>query len=231
MKRHVTYITIMCFVCAILTAGCDSNSMAIKYALARYLSAAGNGRYEEAYKYISENDKAVKSLEESLPEQEWKEGPLKRYLAGYVAYNVQEIIISGDSAKAKITVTAPNYSLIHMDIPEFDITRAPVEGDYGTEMVKLLKKTYEGNLPTITEAKNIDLIKEGATWKIFLNWKEEKELEAKLEEEQKVLLDEEIKKQEEMMQKEKMLLKQKEEQIRKSQEQMQIESEVRGKVE
>ena len=228
MKRRMLYTAAIFIICGVLTAGCDSNSMAIEYALARYLNAAFNGRYDEAYKYISGKDKAVKSLEESLPEQQWKEGPLKRYLTGYVSYNVTEITITGDSAKAKVVITAPNYSLIQMDVPEFDVTKAPVEGDYGSEMVKLLKKTYGKDLPITTETKDINLIKEGMTWKIFLDWKGEKELEEKMAEEEKALLAEEMKRQEEIEQMEQMRLEQQRQKDIKLNEQKRIEAGVEG---
>ncbi|MBD3426095.1 MAG: hypothetical protein GF409_02555 [Candidatus Omnitrophica bacterium] len=190
---------------ALALSGCDAEELTVRYVVARYLGATINGRHEEAYRYISSKDKQIKSLEQTVPEQRWEKGTLKSYLLRYTRYTIGNINIEGDNASVSFTITSPDYRLISMDIPQFDLTKAPREGEYGKRMVKLLKDTYGGDLPQIVRSQRIDLVKEDGTWRVFLNWEEEREKEAQQKEEMEKLLLEESKKHKERQAREEAL--------------------------
>ncbi len=193
MNKHIKFIYILFVLSTFLFAGCSQIGSSPEYALSMYLDAFLLGNYEEAYRFISTEDKRTKNLQEYLAEQSNGVLAFAQALSSKTSYEIKEMTLTGNQAKAKIAVTAPNFGAIFIDV--MGVAFKYVFGDEENEenMVKMLEEKYrDKELPMTTTIQTLDLVKENNGWKVFLDWEVKETInttmkEAKqLEEEEKL---------------------------------------------
>lgn len=174
MKRSIIGILIGSLV-ILSVLGCDKiSSPGPKEVLNKYLDASLKGRYEEAYKYISSNDKSIKTLAEYLKENNQKDSPVATALISSVSYKILNITRVGETAKADVEITLPDMGVIFRDIMGAAFASAFGNNDEKHMEQILAKKYKDGNIPTMTRTQAFQLVKEQDGWKVFLDWKTEK---------------------------------------------------------
>ncbi len=155
--------------------GCDKiSSSGPKKILNKYLDASFNGRYKEAYNYISSNDKSIKTIDEYLNENNKKNSPIVTVLMSSVSYKILKVTKSGDTAKADVEITLPDMAVIFRDL--MGAAFASAFGNIDEKQIEqaLAKKYKDAKIPTTTQTKTFQLVKEQDGWKVFLDWKTEK---------------------------------------------------------
>lgn len=173
--------------------GCDKiselNQPSPKEVLNSYLDASLKNRSEEAYGYVSSEDKAVKSLSEYKAENEKKDNPFAAIIVSNVSYKVLKVTKTGDTAKADVKVTLPDMGVMFKDLMGAAFSSA-FGGKDKSEIEKTLAKKYEaGDVPTTTKNEEFYLLKEKEGWKVFLDWKAKKAAKEKEEKIKSLLSD------------------------------------------
>ena len=171
--------TILGFVLAFTIAGCDQISElsqpSAQDILSSYLDASLKNRSEEAYGYISNEDKSVKSLSEYKSETEKKDNPFAAVILSSVSFKVLKVTESGSTAKADVEITLPDMSVMFKDLMGAAFSSALGGKDNKAELEKSIAKKYEtGEVPTTTKNEEFHLLKEKDGWKVFLDWKAKK---------------------------------------------------------
>lgn len=176
------------FVLVLSIYGCDKlnelSQPSAKEVLGNYLDASLKSRSEEAYGYISTEDKAVKSLSEYKSESDKKDNPFAAVIVNNVSFKVIKVTESGGTAKADVEITLPDISVMFKDIMGAALNSAFSGKNKKSEIEKSIAKKYEsGEVPTTTKNEEFYLVKEKDGWKVFLDWKAKK---AKKEKEEKI---------------------------------------------
>ncbi len=166
-------------------AGCDKinelNQPSAKEVLSSYLDASLKNRSEEAYGYVSTEDKTVKSLSEYKSESNKKDSPLAAVVVNNVSFKVLKVTETGSTAKADVEITLPDMRVMFKDLMGAAFSSAFGGKDKG-EVEKAIAKKYEaGDVPTTTKNEEFHLIKEKDGWKVFLDWKAKKAAKEKQE--------------------------------------------------
>ncbi len=179
---------ILGFVLAISISGCDKlnelSQPSAKEVLGNYLDASLKSRSEEAYGYISTEDKAIKNLSEYKSESDKKDNPFAAVIVNSVSFNVMKVTESDSTAKADVEITLPDMSVMFKDIMGVALSSAFSGKNKKDEIEKSIAKKYEsGEVPTTTKNEEFHLVKEKDGWKVFLDWKSKK---AKKEKEEKI---------------------------------------------
>jgi len=178
MKKNIDLIAVLCTLTVLLVVGCGKIGSNPKDVLLNYLDASLHGRYEEAYQYFSAKDKVVKSLQEYLSEQSKEENPFAQALTSKISYEIKEVTVTGNQAKANVEVTAPDFGAIFTDILGAAFMSAFGEKKDEREIEKMLAEKYKGkDIPMTTTTQSFDLVKEADGWKVFFDWKTEKKID------------------------------------------------------
>ena len=170
---------------ALSISGCDKlselNQPGAKEVLSSYLDASLKNRSEEAYGYVSSEDKTVKSLSEYKSETGKEDNPFADLIVSNVSFKVMKITETGSTAKADVEITLPDMGVIFKDLMGVAFSSAFGDKDKG-EIEKELAKKYEtGEVPTTTKNEEFRLVKENDGWKVFLDWKAKKAAKEKEE--------------------------------------------------
>lgn len=174
MTNRTTNI-VLSFVLAFLAVGCDKiselNQPSAKEVLSSYLDASLKSRSEEAYSYVSTEDKSVKDLNEYKSENDKKDNPFAAVIVSNVSFKVLKVTETGSTAKADVEITLPDMGVMFKDLMGAAFSSAFGGEDKG-EIEKELAKKYEtGEIPTTTKNEEFHLVKEDDGWKVFLDWK------------------------------------------------------------
>jgi hypothetical protein len=172
---------------ALMIGGCDKlselNQPSAKDVLTSYLDASLKSRTEEAYGYVSTEDKSVKSLSEYKSENNKKDSPLAAVIVSNVSFKVLNVTETGNTASANVQITLPDMGVMLKDLMGAAFSSAFAGKDKG-EMEKEIAKKYEtGQVPTTTKNEEFNLVKEKDGWRVFLDWKTKK---AEKEKEEKI---------------------------------------------
>lgn len=185
MERIVTNrITniLACFVLALSIVGCDKLSELSqpgpKEVLSSYLDASLKGRSEEAYRYISSEDKSVKSCSEYKYEND---NPFAVVVVNNVSFEVLQVAETGSTAKADVEITFPDMSGMFQDLWGAAFSSAFGGKNQGEIERELAAKYKTGEVPTTTKNEEFQLVKEDDGWKVLLGWKTEKAQKEKAE--------------------------------------------------
>jgi hypothetical protein len=142
-------------------------------ALNNYLDAYYKGRYEEAYGYISSQDRSVKNLKSYLAENKNNANPLEAAYAKNIAIDIVTTNATDAQASARALITLPdiNYMLKGLGSK----VSGSVPGSVDTQKAgKLLAQKYSGKeVPTRSKEETYQLVREQGTWKIHLDWQAE----------------------------------------------------------
>lgn len=165
--------------------GCDKLSElqqpSASEVLNNYIDASLKSRGEEAYGFVSTEDKAVKSLSEYKEETDKTDNPFAAIIANNVSYKVLKVTQSGSTAKADVEITLPDMSAMLKDLMGAAFSSA-FGGKDKAEIEKSIAKKYEtGDVPTTTKNEEFHLLKEKDGWKVFLDWKAKKAAKEKVE--------------------------------------------------
>jgi hypothetical protein len=156
--------------------------------LKHYLDAKFHNLHEEAYKYISEKDKKVKSKEEYLAEGE--DNPFVEALGSRITYEIEKIEQHENMVKAIVAVTMPDFGTIFIELMGAAFTSAMGGKKDEAQIEKIIAEKYSDNeMPLVTAKEDFTLLKESNGWKVFLDW-EAKKLKAEKDEKIKLLLTE-----------------------------------------
>lgn len=174
MIRRLIQFAII-FIAALAILGCDKLSgPSPNEILKNYLDASLKGKYEEAYTYLSAEDKAVKDLQGYLKENEQGDNPFAQAIASKVSYRILKLEKSDKSAIADVEITLPDFGSIFSDVMGAAFKSA-FGGSDEKEMQKALAKKFErGEVPLTTKEETFKLVKQEDGWKVFLDWKTEK---------------------------------------------------------
>lgn len=173
-KNFHTYL----FLLAILfLAACDQFSIqAPSTVLERYLNASLHGRYEESYSYISDNDRAVKSLDEYISEEKDGRGAFAEALAGSVSYKT--LYTKKEKYRATITVeiTLPDMGVVMQEVMGLAFASA-FGSENSEEMEKVIVGKFKnGEIPLVTQKRDFEMVREKGRWKVFMNWENQKKI-------------------------------------------------------
>jgi len=162
--RHLARVT--GWSCVALLWACSGGS-GPKGVLSRFLDTSLQGRYREAYVFLSSSDRSVRAEEEfeSLSGGD----PLVRVLSEKTKYTIDEVNAQAGKATAKVAFKEPNAE---------DIRKALFEGasgpptDWNVESARALlaEKYKDGDLPMASRTQEYTLIQEPAGWRVFFNW-------------------------------------------------------------
>ncbi len=173
----------LCLILFLALTGCDNIYGFIqsgpKDVVHKYLDASLQNRSEEAYKYVSAEDKSAKSLEEYNDETTAEAKNYGKYwsevTARNVSFNVLTIQEAGDSATAEVEITRPDMGAMFTEFMGAAFKSA-FGGEKNEDLEKELMKKYENeDFPTTTKKEHFNLVKEKGEWKVFLDWKGQKE--------------------------------------------------------
>ena len=177
MANRITTILVS-LVMIFSIVGCDKiselNQPSAKQVLGSYLDASLKSRSEEAYSFVSTEDKAVKTLSEYKSEIDKTDNPFAAVIVSSVSYKVLKVTESGSTAKANVEITFPDMSVMFKDLMGAAFSSA-FGGKDKAEIEKSIAKKYEsGEVPTTTKNEEFHLLKEKDGWKVFLDWKAKK---------------------------------------------------------
>lgn len=150
-----------------------------KEILSNYLDASLKGRYEEAYLYVSAEDKSIKNLQSYLKENSKKDSPFTQAIASKISFKILKLEKTEKTASADVEVTLPDFGAIMADVMGAAFKSA-FDGGGEKEVEALMRKKFEsGKVPLTTKKETFNLRKESDGWKVFLDWKSKKEKEEK----------------------------------------------------
>ena len=145
--------------------------------LEQYLKATYARDYREVYRFISSQDQRLKDEKSYVRERGAFSGftlEVARKLAGFIEARPVEKQINRHKAHVKLSAKLPNANApellgILLDWNEEKLNRlAPAEQKKIIEKVDRLYS--EGKIPVIEGEQSFELVKEGGSWKVFLNW-------------------------------------------------------------
>ena len=123
MNKHIKVIGILLVLSTFLFTGCSKIGSNPKDSLSKYLDAFYHGTHEEVYQCISGKDKATKDLQKYLAEQAVAEQAigggrlaLTQVYFSKLSYEIKEVKVTGNQAKAEVTITAPDAVSMVADI-------------------------------------------------------------------------------------------------------------------
>lgn len=142
-----------------------------------YFNAMNSNNYKEAWNYISDADKKIRTFDEFNQKPDAGSNALFNSFTKLMTFKVVGTEISGDNATATVQVHSPDAAAIMAAA----LKQAFASGTNnnkgpGTSSDDFLKQMIaDGNVPMTTEERKIQLVKEGSSWKIFFDWKGMKE--------------------------------------------------------
>lgn len=165
--RITIVLSLVTIVVAVAGVGCASTGGDAERALSAYLDATTHERYEEAYSYLCDEDRAAMSLEE-YTSKNWDNIVIQSgEFTARTSFEVKRVDVDGDNARAEVEITEPHISVILSDVLGAFITALLDDEEDLQDMEDELKEKYsEGNIPMRTKTEYYDLVKQQGAWKI-----------------------------------------------------------------
>ena len=144
--------------------------------LSKYLDARYNFEHKKAYSYLSKEDTSVKSIDEYLSEKKDNEAPISKVFADKIDYKITKVEKNKDKAKAIVELTVPDGQQIFGDLMGSFLSKLFNE-DFDEEKIasKIKEKYKDEGIPMTTKKDTMNLVKEENKWRVYLNWKAEKQ--------------------------------------------------------
>jgi hypothetical protein len=140
-----------------------------EHALSAYLEASINERHEEAYEYLSDEDRATMTLEEYNREKRDNIIITCDEFTSRTSFKLKGVEVEKDRAHAEVEITEPDIRVILSDVLGAFIASLLDEDEDLKQMEKDLEDKYsEGNIPMKTRTEYYNLVKERGVWKIDL---------------------------------------------------------------
>ncbi len=174
MRRNLLMILLLGGLCLVLAAcaksGGDSRP---EEALAQYVSACLEGRYEEAWQCLSSEDRAAKSLEAFVEERKDSGTFLARNLHRLIGYDIRDVVQADEnSARATVEVRIPDVRVIVGEVSAaMEAADWPAGAlDYASFVrrnVGAFEQKYQTQgIPKKTIRETFLLIRENGQWKV-----------------------------------------------------------------
>lgn len=184
LKKWINTVS-LCILCLTLSA-CNVGGPGPSDVLNSYLDASLKNNLEEAYGYISTEDKSVKTLQQYLSENSQENNPVAEAMASKTSFQIVNINKEKSTASANVEINAPDFTSIMMDLMGAAFGAAFGNEDDSKIQEVLSKKFKNGDIPMKTEKEVFHLIKEDDGWKVFLDWKTQIAINALMEEAKKL---------------------------------------------
>jgi hypothetical protein len=177
--RRTLYTGILLGALWAVLAGCATGGDESKPddVISLYLSAYMDGRYEEAYQYLSTEDRAAKSLEAYIAERKDSGTFITRNLHRLIVYNLRDVAqVDETHARGTVEISIPDFRAIVGEIS--GALQAANYPESALENVSFVRRNVgafeqkyqtEG-IPRRTLQENIELVKEGRQWKVRAGW-------------------------------------------------------------
>ena len=153
-----------------LLAACSMNSApGPAEVLEDYLKTYYQGHHEQAYGYVSSQDKSVKSLSEYLAENQGKASPLAEAFADRMSIELLSINETDMDAMAKVSITLPD-----LDGMLKSLRKTSPAGLNDQQAAKLLTSKYAAEeVPTKSKKEMYRMVREQGTWRGHFDWQTE----------------------------------------------------------
>jgi hypothetical protein len=151
------------------TAGCASTGGDAQRVLTSYLDASFNERDEEAYSYLSDEDRAAISLEDFKTQCADNIVIKGDQFESKTSFKVKKVDVDHDRARAEVEITEPDLRVILADLFEAFVISL-LDDEEGRESTKkeLEQKYSKGDIPMRTRTEYYNMVKEEGAWKIDL---------------------------------------------------------------
>jgi len=179
MTKRIIGVLIFSIIMILITS-CDMmdkyTQPSAKEILNKYLNASFQNKNLEAYKYISSEDKTVKSINSVYKNSTYdKNNPFTKVMMKNISFQILNVKETTNTADAIVQITMPDISILFKDFVNLTISD---QKDQSKLQEEIAQKYETETLPTISKKEKFYLVKEKDGWKIFLDWKS-KELENK----------------------------------------------------
>ena len=172
--NKLVQIAIIGIACIAIAACNQSPTSTPEKTLSSFLNASLHGKYQEAYSYVSSEDKSIKDLQSFLKEKEPKDDALAQAIAKKTSYKILRIEESGNTAKADVELTMPDIQSMFTEILGSAFKAALIGGGKEATLNALTKKVENGEVPQATKKETFKLVKEKDGWKVHMGWKAKK---------------------------------------------------------
>lgn len=178
MRRNLYMGILLGSLWAIL-AGCATGGDESKpgETLSLYLSAYLNGRYEEAYPYLSSEDREAKSLEVYLGERADSGTFLARNLHRIIRYEIREVtLVDERHARGRVEINIPDFRVVVGEIS--GALQGAAFPESALEYVSFVRRNVgaferkyqtEG-IPNRMLQETFEMVREGQQWKVRAGW-------------------------------------------------------------
>ena len=174
MRRNLLKVILLGGLCLSLAAcakgGGDSRP---EEALAQYVSACLEGRYEEAWQLLSQEDRAAKSLEAWVEERKDSGTFLARNLHRLVSHDIRDmVLVDENSARATVEVRIPDFRVIVGEVSAAMEAAAWPAGaldnaSFVRRNVGAFEQKYQTEgIPKRTIRETFLLVRESGQWKV-----------------------------------------------------------------
>ncbi len=174
-KKICVFVVYFFYVASFTLINCQGASKP-RTALTSCLEAMIKGDYEKAYGFFSFTDRSTISLTEfiqynkvSKEEIEFAETSTR-----YVSYEIKELSVAGDTARAVVKITAPEIMIERFNLLLYEIYRMRVVDSVISPQDKSLQ------LPIIGITGIASLVKESGGWRVHGQWQEQRKKEAEI---------------------------------------------------
>ncbi|MCX5834358.1 MAG: hypothetical protein NTV99_07595 [Deltaproteobacteria bacterium] len=143
--------------------------------LCSYLDAVLQGRFEDAYAYLSSSDRAARSLADYLAVRSEEGSFVARLLTRKASYRIKQVVVTGDRARCDTEVTIPDFKKVFREIDGESLTGEFTESNM--ENLSLVRrkighveaKYRREGVPMKTVVESFWLVKEKDGWRVSLS--------------------------------------------------------------
>jgi hypothetical protein len=159
----------------VILAGCATGGDESKPddAISLYLSAYMDGRYEEAYQYLSTEDRQTKSLEAYVTERKDSGTFLARNLHRLIRYDIRGVtLVDENHARARVEISIPDFRAIVAELSgALEAAAYPESALENVSFVRRNVGTFEQKyqtegIPKRTLQETFELVRENRQWKV-----------------------------------------------------------------
>ncbi len=144
-------------------------------ALKLFLDASLAGKPLDAYQHISSTDRKVYGFDEYLGNRSGDIGIFLEIVGSMTSYNIEELEVDGDIAKANVKVGVPDLPAMLTDLAGKTLAAALFSEDVDRMARKwLIEKIRGEDVPRITVMRPMTLIREQGEWRVYLGWSKDK---------------------------------------------------------
>jgi len=174
-NRKITYFSLL--LCIFLASCAPSGAppqAGPEDTLRGYLDAVLQGRFEDAYAYLSSGDREARSLPDYLAVRSEEGSLAARLLAAKASYRIKEVVVTGDRARCDTEVTVPDFKKVLREIDGESLTGEFT--DSNMENLSLVRrkigyvetKYRREGVPMKTVVESFRLVKEKDGWRVSL---------------------------------------------------------------